>query len=1699
MDKTNQFQKTYPPPEHGYIPGKNINEDNLRKLFMAAAKCDINALKLAISTTNLPFDVVTNDGQTLIHAVLKDMVTPEKSKYNVIEYLLINNAPSSVHDKNNITPLHLAAKYQYQSIIKLLLKYDADVNALDSSDMSPLHYLVQNNIRDCKKKKYVGDIIPKSENDIRPEDLQDLTLLIMEILNTKHFLTYVEHIRNIFKKDNLVEMYYDVFQREKAELLKGEYRAISGIGSPKTELELIRGNQKNFQNYKSNLIQHISDKIKLIDILIENNDPDVINDIDIKNPKEIVKLMNMEYDPKKYKNSEKILLDKHRNEVIGELNKMVEQIDEQIDETMLKNTIINNSTIKIIYENYYAELNKDQKYRGKIYNFDKRIIQDLLLDDFKNISVPDITVIHDDAYDGKFIKKDVFVLSGDYIKKIANQIRLFRRYSKDIPDDPKEKNKMVKLPLTEDHGLKIPNTNKLLILTDEYDTIAQYWDWANTQRNSALDDISIIFTKGADKEFYFYKLNYYIIRINFIWETIKENSRQISDLLTNNKIYNVYINVLISMYEGIFNILQNCLYLKNINKYNKLKAKDILDKFNEKFINTINSGHPYGFLIEAAKNNAEIILNTLNSIDKLVDDLYNYFNQLIDKLNSVIYYVNHYSFSRFASSIHSNDFKLDIVDKYENLFHKEIPPFSMLPQNFEKYEEIFGKSIPEARSYYYDLYAPKVNQYNYLIYLDDGLIKNNGTYNYSYGFDGNTRFYVINNNDGVGTYGKVNDERNRLAIDEQSLDKFQFGILYYNPYKFPQPNPGNISGKNSLEEYIKLVHNGKYIKNLEKYKSEKEKKVKIGTKELIFNSSDDYHGAISLISDIGSYNKKFALPIVKRDLSIHIYYLKHTIIKNLLDIIVKMENGAPTDSDELKDKVKRILKEIKEKEYSQGQISVYFTIVKLAEKFLDDFINTLISNGVTNYIEEKNDSSSIGNIFSDVFKINDRGEILKDTKFSFNFNEFFKTIINTYLKSSTSKLTDDLLYTMNLINDEEGLSEQFIIDNTNYDLEVDTGVQKCYKVKPQIVDMMVKYGADVNLPDITKSTPIYYAIVSLNKEIIGSLIKNGANVVLEELDHVSNNPYFHFVNLFRAHIGVRKPSPENFIQHFTKRMTKRIKDEITNDDDLKNNVIKFIENIFPQMIFMYNHLFYFYMKSYINGWSYDDNKELEKFFIECGCINMDGDFIDYQLPINKNIVENADKYISVTTLNSYKKKINKETKMYNDNIKNYNSMLTSLENEKNDLTTKGVIGQEIKNINIKISEIKKKLADLEVLYNNKKNNDMKNIEENINNQIGKFERDLQKNKSYHDKKNININKEIRKVDNPEQQSLNLYREPHIIYDDFFTHVISKSRIPSTKKYKNNYKDHMMYNASWENIILNKDDRVNNIHHIHLLTVNMYYRCLDRIKKIKNIKEIEKCNELFKLLKKLHESIFAPAIKYSKDLKQEYNFSKNHTLTAMIDIMIHVSKHIIFSNIYHGIIKVITKYMLNINPSEYIGNKEAFEIYKNNPNQYKEYIIKIVYSIVKDKGTKHDKLYKHIVETMPRKIVKMYMGVYEDGEKKVENKENEIDNLFEDITEIIISNTDISIKKDSHLIKMLDKYIYSYYKKIISIIIPKMKVVFDNYNRYIINEGKYMSIMVTLTKQYIKESQEIKDQKSRINQPIFSDSPPEGQILEELEG
>jgi ankyrin repeat protein len=179
---------------------------------------------------------------------------------------------------------------------------------------------------------------------------------------------------------------------------------------------------------------------------------------------------------------------------------------------------------------------------------------------------------------------------------------------------------------------------------------------------------------------------------------------------------------------------------------------------------------------------------------------------------------------------------------------------------------------------------------------------------------------------------------------------------------------------------------------------------------------------------------------------------------------------------------------------------------------------------------------------------------------------------------------------------------------------------------------------------------------------------------------------------------------------------------------------------------------------------------------------------------------------------------------------------------------------------------------------------------------------------------------------------------------------------------------------------------------------------------------------------LYEKIFTPLAKSYKGDKS-YN-QDNIMLTLAINAITHVLRTNILNNFYYSIMKMLLKYVDESGATEVDKKFIEFEKYKN--YQLKAYILK----------------------EMPLVLVKNTLKIYDSTD---DNKNDNIDVVFNRIIDLIKGNLTININIDSPYIIALVEKIFPYYKYIITKYVIGMKLVIDNYNNYLINNYRNLKI------------------------------------------
>lgn len=126
--------------EHDAYPGI-LSRGNGSALHYAAATGSLSAVE-ALVGAGLDVNAQDISGRTPLHYAV------EQNAVELTDFLIEKGAETElygrgygIHDAARVlcTPLHVAARFSYPAVVKLLLKHGADPNALDSVGATPLH------------------------------------------------------------------------------------------------------------------------------------------------------------------------------------------------------------------------------------------------------------------------------------------------------------------------------------------------------------------------------------------------------------------------------------------------------------------------------------------------------------------------------------------------------------------------------------------------------------------------------------------------------------------------------------------------------------------------------------------------------------------------------------------------------------------------------------------------------------------------------------------------------------------------------------------------------------------------------------------------------------------------------------------------------------------------------------------------------------------------------------------------------------------------------------------------------------------------------------------------------------------------------------------------------------------------------------------------------------------------------------------------------------------------------------------------------------------------------------------------------------------------------------------------------------------------------------------------------------------------
>ncbi len=1070
-----KFQRPYvAPPKTKYIdkinlPEKKIDESLIQKLFLSIDEGNISKIKEFIQENNMLLNVKTDNGESPIQKIITSTNIINDDKLILIKYFLLRGASAISYDKYNITPIHLAVKYQLKDITELLIKYGANANSLDSNNMNTLHYAVMGQTLQCPVNLNEQFLVPKDNKKKYSKDTQ-IIQEISDLINQLFFKWVIPQVtfKNTYENINN----YDNVYKKEIELKKMEFsKTLSEILSNKTidldrKKELIEKELlKISDDLKNTFISHIKDsminlsefysydeKINEIKINSDSFSPNIIENMIFSNlnktQTEILELLN-NIEIKNLENQNKLILLKDELTNIRWLNRTL-VINYSWD---MVNNISNKNGINIQFYNNGLKINNDkipidETLLDNIYKLDDDEIENFNLffkEDKEKIQLSDFN---------SFDINTNGIFSSD-IKKYE------RMTNKEFEENKRKINKNI---LSFDYTYDISKTDTLLtdIYYDGKNYKGQIFSFPFKFKTKTTDLNDYDMTDHVKRTFL--KKSYIITdKIKEQIKILNYNFSIIDKFIKYYDSWNLLLHLIPSCLIIFVNILRLIKFLNDETKIYKTKFEDIKNLFIEKQKDNDTKNINHNWIYEDVIKSVDFCLTENQNINNYTKDIFNLMRNFIEKYNILIDQLSNLQGFGHIKKYHNN-FNIDDTAYINREYLKE-RYFTNFFDDF-KLNDIKNIDLIETdRAYYFDNIFSKI-------------------------FNTTNNFY----ND---VKYKTDVDSNNLVLikypDNFDITPFNNGFKFMNLYKYN--NPHNLIYENRF--------NFKNINFLIKTDNTDEKK----------NNND-----VIIKNVLGNHFilQKYYLVIYFANL-----FTNNTTIFPLLQQKIK-DDKVNEIVDKIKIKLIEYLDIYKNKlnlNINEFKTIHYERLVEIISETYDNFVEYLI----------KKKSLTLAHSFLDQYNIRDEN-IAINTPASVlypiikNDNDFINVGIKT-------KLTVEEI--LNIASEEyNNFIDNDIIKETNTNNNIyksDDNI--CYKIDTELIKLLLNNNVNLGQKDNSNRIPISYALELKNLNIIESLIpelsknyyKNSPEVIkyfntlfidtIEET--IQNNNYDKFYNKYK--------------------------------------------------------------------------------------------------------------------------------------------------------------------------------------------------------------------------------------------------------------------------------------------------------------------------------------------------------------------------------------------------------------------------------------------------------------------------------------------------------------------------------------------------------------------------------------------------------
>jgi ankyrin repeat protein len=1085
---------------------------------------------------------------------------------------------------------------------------------------------------------------------------------------------------------------------------------------------------------------------------------------------------------------------------------------------------------------------------------------------------------------------------------------------------------------------------------------------------------------------------------------IEDNVNKLNEFLKSNTVYFTYDVISSNIIVYIQNIILHLIVLSNETSDEK---PFLLDRLTE--LQKLNAAHNAPPLSGQIKKLIYNMRDEIRNIRKVISGLYIVIQGFVNQFNTVVDIINRISAIRFILQYHnglrSGFIPEPYTNQFNNIFDRPLQRFPILPPTLIEYQKDINihilrepPYITNAKRRIWELYLPQFTYMNF------------------------ASFYTGAPNTPFTRSATSLEGTDLTTVADVRPPKIGFAISLENLNRTPFAQTQTVGAPASMPL---LKYNGR----TEFYQGEP-------NDNLIYDASSILGNMGVVHSDItGLPKENAALPSVGVVLDDHINIIKYIIIQYLITKI-KLYNQNNPDASVYRELI-QLIDDYKRRQSSEISLDdvndaiIYTLVGRTTDAIFINFIRACIREAsLDNALKSTKQIIDIGKSYTDIASgVTNRAEVLLlnyDPSYKLDLNEIIDSVITKFFNPFWDPKSVQLDYTAQLLNEREELDpDQHTI--YNYSFSTKAYESRCYTINPDITSFLISRNARINQKDFAGNTPMYYCIELQNISAINTLISNNASVNNSlSRNLIGITPMQHALKLYRAQLSILQDT-----DRLSSELFKKVTTFIKRKPEYQNNILKYSENMFKQVLLMINHQFYLIMKQYKRNWTYSKHKAFLDNFRS---------IIDMDKPINKFI-----------PLLQYDRSIIKDrgvkgTDVLNAKMKYVNIKISQI------VTYKSEIEQQVSNLRGEQVDIQSKISDP---YYRDRDLEINDLTVNLGRELSNLDDSLNK-----------LNDLLQKLSASSQRlsvtnastldgranafvSRNI-NDASALYGKIFIDVVNYSG--SGFKYTSD-KDLITYLILWDNYIKDSS-RQDNITQIHLLLIKYQYKLIND--SLDNQIDIDALRRVLTNLNDLHKNIMGAFALDYEQLPNEYNSNTNYALTNVLDIITHVVRHNICTMLYSTIIKLLTKYIETTSSP----NMEYFT-----SEQYSAYITGTVESII-NIGKDESMLMKYIVGTLPKKIVKLVLNIYE-GEHDPDRLIT-FNMLFENIINILALSKAVPITKDSIFVEQLNSYVFPYFKDNFEDFTRELKNMADNYMRYIASESKQIEIASLILNKSINE-------------------------------